>query len=69
VKGLLHPFTRALYEQDGAGNVRVTHHGLTGIFSPDGRWLNGELRECDPQLAGWVAGPQLGSARLSPPTE
>lgn len=69
MNGLVHPFTRALYEQDGRGNVRVTHTGRIGIFSPGGRWLSGELRECDPQLAGWVAGPQLGSGRLSPASD
>ena len=30
-------------------------------------WLTGELRECDPQLCGWVGGPQIGSYRTSTP--
>ena len=24
----------------------------------------GELRECDPQLCGWIAGPQVGNHRM-----
>ena len=65
MNGLVHPFTRALYEQDGTGNIRVTDRGRVGIFSTDGRWISGELRECDPQLCGWVGGPQVASHRLS----
>ena len=64
MKGLVHPFTKALYEQDGDGNIRVTDRGRVGIFTNDGRWVSGELRECDPQLCGWVAGPQIASHRV-----
>ena len=63
--GLHHPFSGALYEQDGEGNIRVTDGDRQGVFAADGRWLSGELRECDPQLCGWVAGPQIGNHRLS----
>jgi hypothetical protein len=64
VKGLIHPFTGALYEQSGDGNIRVTHRGRVGIFTTDGRWLSGELRECDPHMCGWIAGPQIVSHRV-----
>jgi len=64
VKGLTHPFTRALYEQNGDGNIRVTLRGRVGIFTVDGRWLSGELRECDPHMCGWIAGPQIASHRV-----
>ena len=65
MRGLIHPITKALYEQDGDGNVRVTHRGRVGVFSADGRWIGGELRESDPHLCGWIAGPQMVSNRLS----
>jgi hypothetical protein len=68
MRGIEHPFTRALYEQDGEGNIRVTDGDRQGVFAADGRWLSGELRECDPQLCGWVAGPQIGNHRLSAST-
>ena len=65
MRGIVHPFSRALYEQDGNGNIRVTHKGREGIFRVDGRWVSGELRECDPQLAGWVGGPQIATHRVA----
>ena len=65
MKGLIHPFTKALYEQNGDGNIRVTHRDQVGIFTTAGRWVSGELRECDPHLCGWVAGPQIASHRVN----
>ena len=62
--GIVHPFTRALYEQDGSGNVVVTRGDSSGRFRPDGSWIEGELREADPQMCNWVAGPQMGNHRL-----
>ena len=64
--GLVHPFSRALYEQDGNGNVRVTLGGSTGLFRPDGRWLEGQIFEADPQFCGWIAGPKVAHHRIQP---
>ena len=50
-----HPFTGALYVLQADGNVEVTDGGQRSLFSPEGRWLSGELRECDPQLCVWIA--------------
>ena len=63
--GLVHPFTGALYEEDGTGNIRVTSASgdRVGIFGADGHGISGDLRECDPQLCNWIGGPQLGSRR------
>ena len=71
MNGIRHPFTGALHEQDGNGNVRVTKQDratgrdVVGVFTPGGRWISGELEEADPQLCGWVAGPVFGNHRLS----
>ena len=65
MRGITHPFTKALYEQDGAGNIRVTAGDRSGVFGTDGRWISGELRECDPQLCGWVGGPQIANHRVA----
>lgn len=65
MKGVRHPFTRALYEPDGDGNVRVTADGGSGLFTATGRWLAGEVRECDPQLCGWVGGVRSSSHRVA----
>jgi hypothetical protein len=63
-----HPFTHALYEQDGNGNVKVTRtDGTWGLFRSDGRWVRGEVRECDAQMCNWIAGPQFVNARIAQP--
>jgi hypothetical protein len=65
--GVRHPFTRDLYEKDEHGNVVVTSSSdpsVSGTFTSKGRWLDGALRECDPQLCGWVAGPIVGNHRI-----
>ena len=62
--GILHPFSKALYEQDGHGNVRVTDGDRIGLFQADGAWIEGDLYECDPQLCDWIAGPKVTHHRL-----
>ena len=65
VKGMKHPFGRALYEQDGNGNVLVTQEdGAWGRFRQDGRWLEGNLKEADPHFCGWVGGPVMVNHRI-----
>ncbi len=62
--GIRHPFSQALYEQDGEGNILVTDGERSGLFTSEGRWLSGDLRECDPQLCNWVAGPMAPNHRM-----
>ncbi len=62
--GVLHPFSRALYEQDGHGHVRVSLNGRTGLFRTDGTWIEGEIFEADPQLCGWIGGPKVAHHRI-----
>lgn len=65
MKGIVHPMTGALYEQDGEGNVRVeSKDGRVGIFTPTGRRVAGDKIEVDIHLAGWVGGPQVKHHRL-----
>ena len=66
MNGIRHPFTGALYEPDGNGNIRVVRDDREGLFSGQGQWIAGEIREADPQLCGWVAGPVFGNHRLTP---
>jgi hypothetical protein len=63
--GIVHPFSKALYEQDGKGNIRVSKDGKWGLFRVNGQHIDGEIRECDPQLCGWVGGPQVVNHRVS----
>ena len=65
MNGIKHPFTGALYEQAGDGRVRVTKRDRVGVFGRDGRWIEGELEEADPQLCGWVAGPIVANHRVA----
>ena len=62
--GLIHPFTKALYLKTAEGNIRVTNGDLEGLFRLDGSWIEGELRESDPQLCGWVGGPGIENHRV-----
>jgi len=50
-----HPFTGALYVLQPDGNIEVTAGDQRSLFNPQGRWISGELRECDPQLCVWIA--------------
>lgn len=65
MNGIVHPFTKALYERDSDGNIRVTDDGRVGTFTVKGKWISGELKECDPQLCGWIGGPQVANHRLA----
>ena len=66
--GMRHPFTRALYEQDGEGHIKVTRSdGSWGLFKPNGQWLNGAVEECDAQMCNWINGPQFRNMRVPDP--
>ena len=65
MRGLRHPFSRALYECTEDGAILVTDGTQQGTFTTEGRWIRGELRECDPQLCGWVSGPQIANHRMT----
>lgn len=65
--GIHHPFSKALYERedDEAGTIKVTDGDKVGIFTSEGEWISGDLKFCDPQLCGWVAGPIMANHRMS----
>ncbi len=65
MKGIVHPMTGALYEQDGQGNVRVAlKDGRVAIVTPEGRRVSGDKIDVDIHLAGWVGGPKVKHHRL-----
>ena len=47
--GIRHPFGGALYTCTPEGNIRVEDGTKWGLFQRDGQWIEGELREADPQ--------------------
>jgi hypothetical protein len=56
---LRHPLSGAIYTLRDDGLVDVENNGLKGVFSFDGRFKGGDLRQADPHLLLWIAGPQL----------
>ena len=68
--GIKHPVGGSLYDPDGDGHIKVTlaDGSASGIFTTEGRHLSGDLRECDPQMCGWVGGPVMANHRLSKST-
>jgi len=51
-----HPLTRAQYQAEGPNLVRVADGDKWGLFDRFGGWIEGELRQCDPQMCIWLAG-------------
>lgn len=60
VARLRHPLNGWLYEDQGDETVKVTTpKGVTGRFTVNAEWLEGELKDANPHLCLWVAGRQL----------
>jgi hypothetical protein len=60
-----HPLSGALYEVGVDGNVYVDNGGVSGVFTPRGEHISGELSQVDPELCIWLAGPQVpGGANM-----
>lgn len=51
-----HPISGWLYEVDPSGLVRVSdpESGRYGLFDSDGEWFDGEIRDIDLQIVGWM---------------
>lgn len=55
-----HPLNGDVYEHLGDGIVQVTtKKGVTGKFTVDAKWMEGELTDANPHLCNWVGGRQL----------
>ena len=65
---LTHPFDpEMLYELTEDGNIRVSGRGQEGLFTTEGVYLEGLLREADPQLCVWVGNNPDPATQLSRP--
>ena len=51
-----HALTNAEYQAEGPNAVRVVDGDKWGRFDRFGAWLEGEIRQCDPQLCIWLTG-------------
>ena len=56
---LKHPLSGATYRLMDDGFVEVENNGLKGTFAFNGQHQSGELRQADPHMLLWMAGPQL----------
>jgi len=56
---LKHPISGAVYSLQPSGLVRVDNNGSTGYFTADGRYHCGDIRQADPHMVQWLAGPKL----------
>jgi hypothetical protein len=68
VYGVMHPFSRAVYEiDDTAAVVVTTKDGQVGRYRRDGSWIDGAVFDVDPQLCNWVGGPRAQHRLQSEP--
>jgi hypothetical protein len=51
-----HALTGAEYDAEGPNSVRVVDGDKWGRFDRYGAWLEGQIRQCDPQLCIWLTG-------------
>jgi len=51
-----HALTNAEYQAESPNSVRVVDGDKWGLFDRYGGWLEGEIRQCDPQLCIWLTG-------------
>ncbi len=49
-----HPFDDIVYELTEEGLIRLSQGDDYGLFHQDGRWIEGTIRQCDPQMCVWV---------------
>jgi len=51
-----HPISGWLYQVDPSGLVRVSdpESDRFGLFDSDGVWFEGEIRDIDLQIVGWM---------------
>jgi len=56
---LKHPRSGALYTVMADGNVQVENNGAAGLFTNRGVYISGDIKQADPHLILWMAGPQL----------
>jgi len=64
---LRHPLSGYVYERLDDGRVQVTDHkGGISTFSAAGDWLDGPVRNADPNMCDWIGGMQLPGADDTP---
>ena len=63
---LRHPLNGWLYERLGEDRVKVTTpRGLSGTFTSQAVWLEGEVKDANPHMCIWVGGRQLPGSDMT----
>ena len=66
-KKLRHPLSGHVYERGDDGLVHVTNgKGTVSKFTAAGDWVEGDVRNADPNLCDWIGGMQLPGADEEP---
>jgi len=62
-----HPITGLMYEVDATGLVRVSDPDAAryGLFTSDAVWVEGEIRDVDLQVVGWMGRTPEAKRRLA----
>ena len=62
-----HPITGFSYEVDTTGLVRVSdpESDRYGVFTSDAVWVEGEIRDVDLQVVGWIGRTPEAKRRLA----
>jgi phenylpropionate dioxygenase-like ring-hydroxylating dioxygenase large terminal subunit len=55
----IHPLSGALYEEIEQGQVRVSKNDKIGIFTWEGRYVEGDITSADVHLLSYVGGPDV----------
>jgi hypothetical protein len=64
-----HAMHNTEYQAEDANSVRVIDGDKWGRFDRYGGWLEGEIRQCDPQLCIWLTGLVIVQQRADTPAK
>jgi hypothetical protein len=65
----IHPLSLATYDVRDDGLVEVVLGERRGVFTPNGRRVEGDLYNVDIHLCHWLAGPQLPAGAAGNPKD
>jgi hypothetical protein len=65
----IHPLSQATYDVRDDGLVEVVLGDRSGVFTPNGLRVQGDLYNVDIHLCHWLAGPQLPAGSAGNPKD
>jgi hypothetical protein len=64
-----HALQNTEYHAENPNSVRVVDGEKWGRFDRYGAWIEGEIRQCDPQLCIWLTGLVIVQERANAPAK